>query len=161
MTAASLRTFLDGLPSDEVLHISDEIDLDYFPTALVLELEKKKRFPVVHLSRPKGYDVPVIANVFSDRGRIARIAGVNSGEFNDAWTRAIERLVRPEIVQSAPVQEKIHLGSEADAGKLPVCTENSILVDYVSESPNVSGDDRSVLPLPGPVGLAIQVEEPT
>jgi hypothetical protein len=50
MTAASLRTFLDGLPSDEVLHISDEIDLDYFPTALVLELEKKKRFPVVHLS---------------------------------------------------------------------------------------------------------------
>jgi 2,5-furandicarboxylate decarboxylase 1 len=120
MTAASLRTFLDELPPDEILHISDEIDLDYFPTALVLELEKKKRFPVVHLSRPKGYDVPVIANVFSDRGRIARIAGVNSGEFNDAWTRAIERLVRPEIVQSAPVQEKIHLGSEADAGKLPL-----------------------------------------
>ena len=120
MTAASLRTFLDGLPSDEVLHISEEIDLDYFPTALVLELEKKKRFPVVHLSRPKGYVVPVIANVFSDRGRIARIAGVNSGEFNDAWTRAIERLVRPEIVQSAPVQEKIHLGGQADAGKLPL-----------------------------------------
>ena len=26
---------------------------------------------------------------------------------------------------------------------------------------NVSGDDRSVLPLPGPVRLAVQVEEPT
>jgi hypothetical protein len=26
-----------------------------------------------------------------------------------------------------------------------VCTENSILVDYVTESPNVSGDDRSVM----------------
>jgi hypothetical protein len=26
-----------------------------------------------------------------------------------------------------------------------VCTENSVLIDYVIESPNVSGDDRSVL----------------
>jgi Integrase core domain len=42
-----------------------------------------------------------------------------------------------------------------------VCTENSVRVDYVSESPNVSGDGRSLLPLPGPVRLAVQVEEPT
>jgi hypothetical protein len=40
------------------------------------------------------------------------------------------------------------------------CTENSILIDYVTESPNV-GDDRSVLLVPDPVRLAIQVEEPT
>jgi hypothetical protein len=39
-----------------------------------------------------------------------------------------------------------------------VCTENSI---RVSESPNVGDDDRAVLPLPGPVRLAVQVEEPT
>jgi hypothetical protein len=42
-----------------------------------------------------------------------------------------------------------------------VCTENSIRVDHVSESPNVSDDDRPVLPLPGPVRLAVQVEEST
>jgi hypothetical protein len=32
-----------------------------------------------------------------------------------------------------------------------VCTENSVLIDYVTESPNVSGDDRSVMLLPDPV----------
>jgi hypothetical protein len=42
-----------------------------------------------------------------------------------------------------------------------VCIENLILVDYVTESPNVTGDDRSVMLLPDPVGLAVQVEEPT
>jgi hypothetical protein len=42
-----------------------------------------------------------------------------------------------------------------------VCTENSGRIDYVTESPNVSGDDRSVLPLTGFVRLAVQVEEPT
>jgi hypothetical protein len=36
-----------------------------------------------------------------------------------------------------------------------VCTENSVRIDYVTESPNVSGDDRSVLPLPGLVRLAV------
>ena len=42
-----------------------------------------------------------------------------------------------------------------------VCTENSIRVDHVSESPNVGDDDRAILPLPGPVRLTAQVEEPT
>ena len=45
--------------------------------------------------------------------------------------------------------------------KAPVGTENSVRVDYVSESPNVSDDDHSVLLLPDPVRLAVQVEEPT
>ena len=40
-------------------------------------------------------------------------------------------------------------------------TENSVRIDYVTELPNVSGDDRSVLPLPGAVRLTVQVEEPT
>ena len=35
---------------------------------------------------------------------------------------------------------------DAAAGALePVCTENSVLVDCVNESPNVSGDDRSLM----------------
>jgi len=46
-------------------------------------------------------------------------------------------------------------------GWLAVCTENLILIDYVTESPNVNGDDRAALLLPDPVRLAVQVEEPT
>jgi hypothetical protein len=37
-----------------------------------------------------------------------------------------------------------------------VCTENFIRIDYVIESPKVSGDDRSVLPPPDPVRLAVK-----
>ena len=54
-----------------------------------------------------------------------------------------------------------HQNRAAQVLEPPVCTENSVRVDYVSESPNVSDDGRSVLPLPGPVRLAVQVEEPT
>ena len=40
----------------------------------------------------------------------------------------------------------------------PVCTENSVRIDYVTESPNVSGDDRAAMLPPDPVRLAVQVE---
>ena len=43
----------------------------------------------------------------------------------------------------------------------PVFAENLIRIDCVTESPNVNGDDRALLPLPDPVRLAVQVEEPT
>jgi UbiD family decarboxylase len=64
--------------------------------------------------------VPVVANVFADRARIARIAGVAPGEFNFAWTRALERLMQPEMVESGPVHEKVFFGNEVDAGRLPL-----------------------------------------
>jgi two-component system, NtrC family, sensor kinase len=38
---------------------------------------------------------------------------------------------------------------------------NLIRIDCVTESPNVNGDDRALLPLADPVRLAVQVEEPT
>jgi hypothetical protein len=45
-------------------------------------------------------------------------------------------------------------GGHRRGDSVRVCTENSILIDYVTESPNVSGDDRSVMLLPDPVRLA-------
>ena len=40
-----------------------------------------------------------------------------------------------------------------------MCTENLIRIDCVTESPNVNGDDRALLPLPDPVRLAVQVDD--
>jgi hypothetical protein len=47
------------------------------------------------------------------------------------------------------------------SSRLGVCTENLIRIDCVTESLNVNTDDRALLPLPEPVRLAVQVEEPT
>jgi hypothetical protein len=42
-----------------------------------------------------------------------------------------------------------------------VCTENSVRIDLVTESPNVRDDGRAVVLLPDAARLADQVEEPT
>ena len=43
----------------------------------------------------------------------------------------------------------------------PVCTENSVRIDLMTESPNVRDDGRAIMLLPDAVHLAVQVEEPT
>jgi 3-methyl-2-oxobutanoate hydroxymethyltransferase len=57
-----------------------------------------------------------------------------------------------------PAQES---PDDALGAAMRVCTENLIRIDRVTESPNVNGDDRALLPRPDPVRLAVQVEEPT
>lgn len=117
----SLRAYLDSLKPDEILRVTEPVDLDYLPTALVLELERAKKFPVLYLEQPRGFDMPVVANIFADRGRIAKIAGVEApSEFNQAWLRAEANPQPPRIVDSGPVQEVVITGEAVDAGLLPI-----------------------------------------
>jgi 2,5-furandicarboxylate decarboxylase 1 len=116
----SLRSFLEQLPAEDILRISEPVDLDYFPSALALELDRRKKFPVVWIERPLGFDVPVIANLFADRNRIARMASVEPGRFGEAWLKAMEAPIPSRIVGSGPVQEFVQTDSEVDVTGLPI-----------------------------------------
>ena len=87
---------------------------------MVLELEKSGRSPVIFLKKPEGSDVPVVANLFGDRSRIARIAGARNGDFNSAWLRVLDHLKPPRLSVTGPIHEFICLGDEVDATTLPV-----------------------------------------
>ena len=112
----SLRTFLADLPEDEILRISEPMELDFLPTALILELERRRRTPVVMIERPKGFDVPVVANLFASRDRIARMVGSPPGGFNDAWVRALANLTSPTVVSGGPVHEVVVPGGRSRRG---------------------------------------------
>lgn len=116
----SLRSYLHALPDDEILRIAQPTDLDFLPTALVLELEKNGRSPVVMIERPRGFDMPVVTNLFGSRDRIARMVGAEPDGFNDAWTRAQSRLMPARIVEAGPVHDCIFAGDQVDAALLPI-----------------------------------------
>ena len=101
----SLRDFLAELPEDEILRIDDPIARDFVPTAMVLELENSGRSPVLVLNHLEGSDMPVVANLFGDRGRIARIAGACNGDFNGAWLRVLDNLMPPRLSAGGPIHE--------------------------------------------------------
>ena len=56
--APSLRSFLAELPEEDTLRIREPMELDYLPTALILELEKRQRTPAVIIENPKGFREP-------------------------------------------------------------------------------------------------------
>jgi 2,5-furandicarboxylate decarboxylase 1 len=119
-TVPSLRTFLNDLPDHEVLRVREPVELDYLATALVLELEEQQQFPVIQIDQPQGFDMPVVANLFATRERIARIAGVQPSEFNKAWNRVETHPIPPRIVDTGPVQEFIQIGDDVDVTTLPI-----------------------------------------
>jgi 2,5-furandicarboxylate decarboxylase 1 len=116
----SLRSFLAELPQEDTLRLRDPVELDYVPTALILELEKRRRTPVVIIENPKGFSGPVVANLFASRERIARMVGAEPGGFNDAWTHALAHMIAPIMVSDGPVHELVVQGNELDAGTLPI-----------------------------------------
>jgi UbiD family decarboxylase len=116
----NLKDFIEALPDSEKLVISEPINLDFIPTSLVLELEAQKRFPVVVIERPEGFDVPVVTNLFSDRNRIAHMVGSKLGEFGQAWAQALANLTPAVMTDEAPVHEVVTLGNEVDAARLPI-----------------------------------------
>lgn len=116
----SLRDFLEALPQDDLLRVSEPVPIDYVPTALVLEFEKTGHAPALYLEAPKASDMPVVTNLFGDARRIARIAGVDVGGFNAAWARVLGSPTPPRVVASGPVQEQVFLGNQADVRTLPI-----------------------------------------
>ncbi|MBN8995835.1 MAG: UbiD family decarboxylase [Rhizobiales bacterium] len=116
----SLRSFLKALPGEEILRVPGEVDLDFQPTALVLELERRHESPVVVIDRPAGFDVPVVSNIFASRARIARMAGAEPGAFNARWNEAVAKPIAPVMVTDAPVQEVVATGAAIDAATLPI-----------------------------------------
>lgn len=74
-----LQQFEFKLPK-EVLHIPEELDNKYEPTALIMELERRKRYPLVYFDKIAGSEFPVVANTLATRERLAMAIGVGEKE---------------------------------------------------------------------------------
>ncbi|MCI8477742.1 MAG: UbiD family decarboxylase [Oscillospiraceae bacterium] len=112
MDRQDLRGFLAALPAEDLLRIEAE-QTDYLLTALVEELERRRRFPVVALTGETG--IHTVANLFASRRRLSSaISNVLTVE------QQAERLAQPVLVECAPVFTVSRTGAEVDAGTLPL-----------------------------------------
>jgi len=70
-------------------------------------------------------------------------------------------LTQDELNSCVEAAKKVRSHGHSRQGFRLCVPRTPSLIDYVIESPNVGGDDRSVMLPPGPVRLAVQVEVPT
>jgi UbiD family decarboxylase len=121
----SLRGFLSTLEQahpGEVVRIAEPVDLAYQTQALALELERRRRFPVLFFEHVRGHSIPVVANVMASRRGLATALGVDPAELPEAYARRLKEPLKPVVLDRAPFPVDVRPGDAADLGALPIPT---------------------------------------
>src|SRR5579863_5751825 len=100
----SLRGFLHMVESeypDELLRIREPIDPRFDMTAIVFELDRSGKNPVVVIDHIDGYDMPVVTNVAANRRLLAACLGVDARDLPGAFRERCQKYLPCETVTRA------------------------------------------------------------
>src|SRR5262249_57473996 len=106
----------------EVVHVAELVSLEYDVMALVLEYERRRRWPILMFEKVSGSDMPIVANVVASRRALAWALGVTESRLALEYARRIKDTIKPNIVTSAPFRERVLTGSELDLRRPPIPT---------------------------------------
>ena len=148
----SLRGFLHMVESeypDELLRISEPIDPRFDMTAIVFELERAGKNPVVVIDRVNGYDIPVVTNVAANRRLLAACLGVDARDLPGAFRERCQKYIPCETVAQAAWNDIVIEGDDVDLTKLPITLQFAvdgapyITAGQISARDPVSGVDTT------------------
>jgi UbiD family decarboxylase len=119
----SLRGFLRMVETqfpDDFLRVRQEIDPKFESTAMLFELDRAGRSPVVVFLSIKGKTMPLVTNVAGSRKLLAACLGVKVAELPTAFRERCQKYIPCEVVSTAAWDEVVLEGSQIDLTKLPV-----------------------------------------
>lgn len=125
----SLRGFLNMVETDypdQLLRISEAVDLRLEMTSVVFELERAGKNPVVIFERPGGFNIPVVTNVAANRRLLAACLGVEQSQLPTAFRERCQKYIPCELVSEAPWKEVVIEDDEVDLYKLPIPLQFSV-----------------------------------
>src|SRR5713226_8466206 len=119
----SLRGFIAMVASDhpeELLRIASPVDTRFDMTAVVYELERAGKSPVIIFENPAANGMPVVTNVAGNRRLLAACLGVEVQSLPGAFRERCQRYVPCERVPDAAWNEVVIEGDALDLSKLPI-----------------------------------------
>jgi UbiD family decarboxylase len=125
----SLRGFLKMVETDypdQLLRVSESVDLRLEMTSVVFELERAGKNPVVIFERPGGFNIPVVTNVAANRRLLAACLGVEQSQLPTAFRERCQKYIPCELVPEAPWNEVVVEDDEVDLYKLPIPLQFSV-----------------------------------
>ncbi|MGH6741459.1 MAG: UbiD family decarboxylase domain-containing protein, partial [Bradyrhizobium sp.] len=125
----SLRGFLQMVETshpDELIRIRQPVDPRFDTTALVFELDRAGKNPVVVFEKLAGYDIPVVTNVAANRRLLAACLGVEARELPTAFRERCQKYIPCELVAEAAWNEVVIEGDDVDLTKLPIPFQFSV-----------------------------------
>jgi UbiD family decarboxylase len=118
-----LRAFIEAYGRacpGEVLRIAEPVRLEHDVQALALELERRRRFPILRFEQVVGYAMPVVANVMASRRAYAYALGVDAGQMPAEYARRLTEYVKPVLVDDPPFRQIVRRGDDVDLTTLPI-----------------------------------------
>ena len=120
-----LRSFVSeyerACPS-EVVRVHEPISTDFDVMALVLEYERRRRFPVLLLEQVRGSDIPIVCNVVASRRALAFALGVPETALALEYARRIKDPIKPVVVADPAFHQRVFRGADVDLARLPIPT---------------------------------------
>jgi UbiD family decarboxylase len=145
--AKDLRSFIGELQAkhpDEVARVAKPIAPRYEITALLTQLEKAKRFPLLFCENVQGSDAPVVINAQASRKLMALALECRPEELAAKFTERQGKPIAPVEVSDAPVREVVKLDDDIDLSKIPLLTHYDVnAAPYVTAGIVVAPDPDS------------------
>jgi UbiD family decarboxylase len=119
----SLRGFLRMVETDfpdEFVRVRQEIDPKFDSTAMLFELDRAGRSPVVVFESIKGKTMPLVTNVAGSRKLLAACLGVKVAELPTAFRERCQKYIPCEVVGTAAWDEVVLEGDQIDLTRLPI-----------------------------------------
>src|SRR5438477_480014 len=125
MPGQSVRDFVAAYERafpGEVVRVSEPVTLEYDVMALVLEYERRRRWPILLFEKIVGADMPVVANVVASRRALAWALGVPESRLALEYAGRIKDTIKPNVVARAAFHERVLTGPDLDLRRLPIPT---------------------------------------
>ena len=104
------------------MRVTEPVSTDFDVMALVLEYERRRRFPILLLERVQGADMPIVCNVVASRRALAFALGVPEARLALEYARRIKDPIKPVIVADPPFRQRVFTGPDLDLARLPIPT---------------------------------------
>ncbi len=125
MNRQHLRSFVEAYGQafpGEVVRVAEPVSTDFDVMALVLEYERRRRFPVLLFEQVRGHDLPIVCNVVASRRALAFALGVDESRLALEYARRIKETVKPVVVTDPPFRTRVLTGPALDLARLPIPT---------------------------------------
>ncbi len=143
----SLRGFLRLVETeypDELVRIRAPIELKFDATALVFELERAGKSPVVVFENVGGHGMPLVTNIAANRRLLAACLGVEPKILPTAFRERCQKYIPCETVERGAWEDVVLEGDEVDLTKLPIPLQFAVdAAPYITAGQIVARDPVS------------------
>ncbi len=104
----------------EVVRVTDPVALEHDVMAVVLEYERRRRWPILLFEKVAGHEIPIVANVVASRRALAFALGVDERALAAEYARRIKEYQKPVVVADPPCRARVVTGDAVNLEALPI-----------------------------------------